>query len=194
MKLVVGLGNPGGKYQKTRHNVGFQVVEELARRWSYSKARRQFSGLLADGTIHGQRVLLLEPMTYMNRSGTSVREATSFLKIDPADLLVVLDDMALPLGRLRMRAKGSAGGHNGLSSVIQQLGSDVFCRLRIGIGQVGGERMVGHVLSPFTAQEEQVISRAIQVAADAVECWVAEGPDAAATKFNRAGESEEKES
>jgi peptidyl-tRNA hydrolase, PTH1 family len=190
MKLVVGLGNPGGKYEKTRHNVGFHVIEELAGRWSYGKARRRFSGLLADGSIRGERVLLLEPMTYMNLSGVSVREATSFLKIDPADLLVVLDDMALPLGRLRIRLKGSAGGHNGLTNVIQHLGTDVFCRLRIGIGQVGGERMVGHVLGTFTPEEQPVISRSIKTAADAVECWIGEGPDAAATKFNRAAEAD----
>ncbi|HOA72710.1 MAG TPA: aminoacyl-tRNA hydrolase, partial [Phycisphaerae bacterium] len=192
MKLVVGLGNPGSKYEKTRHNVGFLVVEELARRWGYGKARRQFSGLLADGCIRQERVLLLEPQTYMNLSGTSVREATSFLKIATADLLVILDDLALPVGRLRIRQKGSAGGHNGLASVIQQLGTDEFCRLRIGIGQVGGDRMVSHVLGTFNAEEGPVISRAVRTAADAVECWVTEGPDLAMTKFNRSGEPDSK--
>lgn len=191
MKLVAGLGNPGGKYARTRHNAGFFVVEELSRRWSYSKARKQFSGLLADGTIRGERVLLLEPQTYMNLSGVSVREATTFLKIDTVDLLVVVDDMALPVGRLRMRPKGSAGGHNGLTSIIQQLGTDLFARLRIGIGQVAGERMVGHVLGTFSPEEEPVVARAIQTAADAVECWVVEGTDAAMTKFNRAAEADE---
>jgi len=187
MKLVVGLGNPGSKYEKTRHNVGFLVVEELARRWSYPKARRQFSGLLADGSIRQERVLLLEPMTYMNLSGTSVREAMSFLKLDVAQLLVVLDDMALPVGRIRLRLKGSGGGHNGLTHVIQQAGTDEFCRLRIGIGQVGGERMVGHVLGTFSGDEAPAIDQAIRTAADAVECWVSDGPDLAMTRFNRSG-------
>ncbi len=191
MKLVVGLGNPGGKYARTRHNVGFLVVDELSRRWSYSRARRRFSGMFADGTIRGERVLLLEPETFMNLSGVSVRETTTFLKIDVADLLVVSDDMALPLGRLRLRPKGSAGGHNGLTSIIQQLGTDAFGRLRIGIGQVSGERMVGHVLGTFSAEEEPVVSRAIQAAADAVECWIVEGVEAAMTKFNRSAEADE---
>lgn len=191
MKLVAGLGNPGSKYARTRHNAGFFVVEELSRRWSYGRARKQFNGLLADGTIRGERVLLLEPQTYMNLSGVSVREATTFLKIDTADLLVVVDDMALPVGRLRMRPRGSAGGHNGLTSIIQQLGTDAFARLRIGIGQVAGERMVGHVLGAFSSEEEPVVERAIQTAADAVECWIVEGTDAAMTKFNRAAESDE---
>jgi PTH1 family peptidyl-tRNA hydrolase len=191
MKLVVGLGNPGSQYARTRHNDGFLTVEELARRWSYSKPRRQFSGLLADGTIRGERVLLLEPTTYMNRSGTAVREAMTFLKMDPADLLVVVDDMALPVGRLRLRARGSAGGHNGLTHIIQQLSTDAFCRLRIGIGQVSGERMVGHVLGAFSAEEEPLIAQGIRAAADAVECWVVEGPEAAMTRFNRAAEPDE---
>lgn len=189
MKLVVGLGNPGDKYERTRHNVGFLVVQELARRWEYAKARRQFSGLLADGCIRDERVLLLEPMTYMNRSGTSVREVMSFRKIDSADVLVVVDDMALPLGKLRLRARGSAGGHNGLASIVQQLGSEDFPRLRIGIGQVEGEKMVGHVLGTFSAEEDPVILRAIAAAADAVEYWTVEGIEAAMTRFNRAAES-----
>jgi peptidyl-tRNA hydrolase, PTH1 family len=185
MKLVVGLGNPGGKYEDTRHNAGFAVAGELARRWSYEKARRRFNGLLADGSIRGERVLLLEPTTYMNLSGVAVREASTFFKIDLEDLLVVSDDMALPLGRIRLRARGSAGGHNGLASIVQELGSEAWARLRVGIGQVSGERMVGHVLGTFSAEERPAIQQAIQTGTDAVECWVAEGIDAAMTKFNR---------
>lgn len=190
MKLVVGLGNPGSKYENTRHNVGFAVVEELARRWSYEKARRRFNGLLADGTIRGERVLLLEPTTYMNLSGVSVRESSGFYKIAPADLLVISDDMALPLGRLRLRARGSAGGHNGLASIVRELGGEDWSRLRLGIGQVAGERMVGHVLGAFAPEEQPVIQQAVRAAADVVECWVIEGVEAAMTKFNRAQESE----
>jgi PTH1 family peptidyl-tRNA hydrolase len=184
MKLVIGLGNPGGKYENTRHNVGFQVLDELARRWSYEKGRRRFNGLIADGTIRNERVLLLKPETFMNLSGRSAREASTFLKLDVQDLLIVVDDMALPLGRLRLRPQGSAGGHNGLTSLIQELGTDAFNRLRIGIGQVAGERMVGHVLGAFTAEEQPVIQQSLRTAADAVECWAIEGIDAAMTKFN----------
>lgn len=184
MKLVIGLGNPGRKYANTRHNVGFEVVNELARRWGYGRGRKQFSGILGDGTIRDERVLLLEPQTYMNLSGRSVREASTFLKLDVANLLVVVDDMALPLGRLRLRTQGSAGGHNGLISVIRELGTDAFCRLRVGIGQVAGERMVGHVLGSFSDEELPVIRESVARAADAVECWIVDGSDAAMTKFN----------
>ena len=188
MKLVVGLGNPGGKYEDTRHNVGFGVADELARRWGYEKARRRFNGLLGDGSIRGERVLLLEPTTYMNLSGVAVREASTFFKVGLQDLLVIGDDMALPLGRIRLRASGSAGGHNGLASMVQELGSEAWSRLRVGIGQVSGERMVGHVLGTFSAEEQPVIQQAIGTAADAVECWVAVGIAAAMTKYNRASE------
>ncbi len=185
MRLIVGLGNPGQKYEGTRHNVGFRCVEELARRWQVDLGRRMFQGVGAAGVIGGQRVLLLKPGTYMNRSGQSVVEAAGFYRIAPADLLVVVDDMALPTGRLRIRAMGSAGGHNGLTDIIERLGSEDFARLRIGIGQVRGERMVGHVLSPFTAEEERIIEPAIRRAADAVACWLADGIDAAMTRYNR---------
>ncbi len=188
MKLVAGLGNPGAKYAKTRHNVGFRVVDELARRWEAASWREQFGGLAATGLCRGEKVLLLKPMTYMNRSGQSVGEAVRFHKIEAADLLVVVDDMALPLGRLRVRPQGSAGGHNGLSDVIWQIGTEAFARLRIGIEQVSGERMVDHVLSPFDPEEEATVGSAIGRAADAVECWVTEGIVEAMNRFNRAEE------
>lgn len=185
MKLVVGLGNPGGKYASTRHNVGFRVVDELARRHAIDVNRTRFSGLTGTGSIGGTPVMLLKPGTYMNLSGQAVREAMTFHKLAGEDLLVVVDDMALPLGRLRLRTGGSAGGHNGLASIIQALGGDAFSRLRIGIEQVAGERMVGHVLSPFTRQEEEVIGPAVVRAVDAVECWLAEGIGAAMNRFNK---------
>ena len=188
MKLVVGLGNPGGKYEETRHNVGFAVVDELARRWNYEKARRKFNGLLADGQIRSQRVLMLEPMTYMNLSGVSVREVSAFYKVAFEEMLVISDDMALSLGRIRLRVRGSAGGHNGLASIVQELSSEAWPRLRVGIGQVAGERMVGHVLGTFTDEERPMIEQAVRSAADAVECWVADGIDAAMTRFNGASD------
>ncbi len=192
MKLVAGLGNPGSKYEKTRHNVGFRVIDELARRWGIGPFRQQFSGLAGAGRYREDKVLLLKPMTFMNRSGQSIREALTFHKLEPADLLVVVDDMALPLGRLRFRPQGSAGGHNGLTDIIQQLGTDGFARLRIGIEQVSGDEMVGHVLSPFSRQEEEVVDPAISRAADGAECWMSEGIGEAMTRFNRADDTDTK--
>lgn len=185
MKLVVGLGNPGGKYAATRHNVGFRVVDELSRRHGIDLSRARFSGLVGNGAVGSEQVLLLKPGTFMNLSGRSVREAATFYKIEPTDLLVVSDDMALPLGRLRLRKAGSAGGHHGLASVIAELGTEAFTRLRIGIEQVAGERMVGHVLGAFTEREEELMGPAVLSAADAVECWLAEGIDTAMNRYNK---------
>jgi peptidyl-tRNA hydrolase, PTH1 family len=185
MKLMVGLGNPGRKYEGTRHNVGFRVIDELARRWRIEVTRNRFSGLVGDGTVRNEKVLLLKPMTYMNLSGRAVREAMTFHKLVPADLLVILDDMALPLGRLRLRAGGSGGGHNGLTNVIEQAGGGEFARVRIGIEAVQGSRMVDHVLGLFSSEESGRIDQAIAKAADAAECWLAEGIGNAMNKFNR---------
>ena len=192
MKLVAGLGNPGSRYEKTRHNVGFRVIDELARRWGIGPFRQQFSGLAAAGRFRDEKVLLVKPMTFMNRSGQSVREALTFHKLEPADLLVVVDDMALPLGRVRLRPQGSAGGHNGLTDIIQQLGTDAFARLRIGIEQVAGEEMVGHVLSPFSREEEEIVGPAVVRAADATECWAMAGVNEAMSRFNRTDDQADK--
>src|SRR5205085_7432881 len=158
MKLIVGLGNPGREYANTRHNIGFRVLDELARRHAIDLTRRKFSGVIGSGSIAGEQVLLLKPETYMNLSGRSVREALTFHKLEPSDLLVIVDDLALPLAKLRIREKGSAGGHNGLTSIVNELGTDEFARLRIGIGWIEGKRMVGHVLGAFTAEEEAQIA------------------------------------
>jgi len=184
MKLVVGLGNPGSKYEGTRHNIGFRVIEVLASRWQVGSARQRFGGLASDGRIDAQRVLLLRPMTFMNRSGGAVVQAVHYYKLSLTDVIVVVDDMALPLGRLRIRPQGSAGGHRGLEDIIGRLGDDGFCRLRIGIEQVQGQRMVDHVLSPFAPEEREVIEAAIERAADAVECWLREGLDEAMNRYN----------
>ncbi len=186
MKLVVGLGNPGRKYAGTRHNVGFDVVDLLAGRAGISMARERFSGLTGDGLVEEQRVVLLKPMTYMNLSGRSVRETMTFYKVELADVLVVVDDLALPVGRLRMRARGSAGGHNGLTSVIAEAGGDGFSRLRIGIGASRPGGMVDHVLSPFSREEAATMAAAVERAADAVRCWLREGVEAAMNRFNKA--------
>jgi len=185
MKLIVGLGNPGRQYENTRHNVGFRVIGEVARRWQIEVTRHKFSGRFGGGRVRNQPVGLLEPTTYMNLSGQSVREAVAFHRVPIDDLLIVVDDLALPLGRLRIRAKGSGGGHNGLTNVIDELGDDGFARLRIGINWVSGRQAVDHVLGTFSAEEEPVIAPAVFRAADVVECWVEAGIETAMNRFNR---------
>lgn len=184
MKLIAGLGNPGRKYTETRHNVGFRVIDALAHRNGIELNRENFSAMTGDGRCGGEKVLLLKPLTYMNRSGRSILQAVQFYKCTAEDLLVVVDDMALPVGRMRLRAGGSAGGHNGLADIIQRCGGDQFARLRIGIGAVSGARMVGHVLGAFDQDEEPVIGRMVDRAAQAVEYWVAEGVEAAMNRYN----------
>jgi len=186
MKLVVGLGNPGRQYVGTRHNVGYEVLAELARRWAAEvRPRRQFSGETVDATINGIKVLLLSPTTYMNRSGTSLRAACDFYKLKPQDVLVICDDMNLPLGRLRVRPRGSSGGHKGLADIIRAMGTEEIPRLRVGIGKPPpGQDSVRFVLSVFGKEEEAVIREAYRKAADAVETWVAEGIDVCMTRFN----------
>jgi PTH1 family peptidyl-tRNA hydrolase len=182
MKAIVGLGNPGSEYEATRHNVGFAVVDELARRWN---ARLKSWKSIADAVVvHRREVVLARPKTFMNASGEAVARIAAFFKIEPRDLLVVVDEVQLPLGRLRLRPSGSAGGHNGLKSVIAHVGSD-FPRLRIGVGR-GDPRwdLADHVLSPFQADEREQAARAIIRAADAVATFLEEGVGAAMNKFN----------
>ena len=154
MKLIVGLGNPGRQYERTRHNLGFMVADLLASRWSISLAIKG-SGAFGRGSIAGQPAGLLKPMTYMNRSGQAVLEVVQFYKLPLSDLLVISDDLDLPVGRVRMRAKGSAGGHKGLGDIIQRLGSDEFARIRIGIGRPDRGDAVDYVLSPFRPDEQR---------------------------------------
>jgi PTH1 family peptidyl-tRNA hydrolase len=189
MKLIAGLGNPGRKYAGTRHNVGFRVVDELSARWQVDVGRDQFKGLVGTGTWGDERVILLKPMTFMNLSGRSIAEALRFYKLPLAAMIVIVDDLALPLGKLRLRSKGSAGGHNGLSSIIEAVGTQDFARVRVGIDAAGPARAVGHVLGTFSGEEEDVIERATTRAADAVECFVREGIEQAMNKFNRPDES-----
>ncbi len=183
MKLIVGLGNPGPKYAGTRHNVGFEVVDVLASRWGISLTAEKFHGWFGLHRVYGERVVLLKPMTYMNRSGRAVAGAGRFYKLELGDLLVISDDMALPLGCLRMRVRGSAGGHKGLQDIVDQLGTDDWSRLRVGIGEPVGDP-TAYVLNRFTEDEETIVKRAEQRAADAVECWMQHGADLAMTRFN----------
>ena len=185
MKLVVGLGNPGTQYKGTRHNVGFEVLARLSGRLATSTPRARFHGEVTEATISGQKALLLTPLTYMNLSGTSVLEARDFYKIESSDLLVVCDDFALPLGKLRFRAKGTSGGQKGLDDVIRRLGSDELPRLRIGIGlPPPGRDVTGYVLSRFTAEEQPEISTALERAAEAVVAWVEHGISHCMNQYN----------
>jgi PTH1 family peptidyl-tRNA hydrolase len=185
MKVVCGLGNPGDRYRLTRHNVGYRVVDLLADRWEVSKGRVRDGAATIEVARDEPvgRVLLVKPLRFMNRSGAPVRAAVRNANADPeTELLVVADDVDLPLGKIRLRRGGSAGGHNGLRDVIEALGTDQFARLRVGIGRSG--ETVDHVLSTFGRDEEGLADEAIATAADAVERWLAEGTEAAMNAFN----------
>lgn len=185
MKLVVGLGNPGGKYDGTRHNIGFLVLEELSQRLRAAKPRNVFSGQAAEASLGPERVLLLRPQTYMNRSGASALAAKDFYKMELADVLVVCDDFNLPLGKVRFRAKGSAGGQKGLSDVIRCLGSEDVPRLRIGVGPPPENwGPADFVLAKFTRQEQGVVADIVVRAAEAVEDWIGQGTDHCMNKYN----------
>jgi PTH1 family peptidyl-tRNA hydrolase len=188
MRLILGLGNPGEPYRDTRHNVGFRVVEELARRWEAPLDRSECNSLvgLRPG---GEGVLLVQPQTYMNRSGWAARCFAERHELDPAAVLVVYDEVNLPLGKLRLRRGGSPAGHRGLESVIENLRSAEVPRLRLGVAPeagkpAGGEELVEFVLSPFLPGEREAVEEMIRRAADACEAWLAEGIEAAMGRFN----------
>lgn len=191
MKLIVGLGNPGREYEHTRHNVGFQVTEELANRYRVMlKNHAKWKARAAKIAEIGDGVLVAEPTTFMNLSGWAVREIAAFHKLSPPDLLIVVDDADLPLGRLRMRTGGSAGGHNGLKSIIQELGTPEFPRLRVGVGRQPGE-LKNHVLGRFSDDERAQIDAAVKRAADAAELFAKEDILAAMNRYNAAPAAED---
>jgi PTH1 family peptidyl-tRNA hydrolase len=184
MKLVVGLGNPGSKYEGTRHNIGFEVIDRLAAGGVGASFGRKFEGLVAEASIEFHRVLLLKPQTFMNLSGRSVGQALRFYKLEVSDLLVVCDDLNLPMGKLRIRGAGSDGGQKGLKDITAQLGTDAYARLRIGIGERGETDAVDFVLSRFRSAERPGIDDALILASQAVAVWVAQGTAAAMNRFN----------
>lgn len=185
MKLVVGLGNPGRKYQGTRHNIGFDVLAELARRHGAGKPRAAHDGEVVDAQIAGERAMLLCPHTFMNLSGQSVVKARDFYKLTNQEVLIVCDDFNLPLAKLRFRPKGSSGGQKGLASVIQQFGTDEVPRLRIGVGEVpSGWDAADFVLSKFSKQDLKEIEPAIWTAADAVALWAQQGIQESMNRYN----------
>ncbi len=188
-KLVVGLGNPGREYAGTRHNVGFEVLDRLAKKLDCSfRNKAKFSAIVGELTLDAGKVVLAKPQTYMNRSGASVGALANWLKILPGEMLVLVDDADLPLGQIRLRLSGGSGGHNGLRSIIESLGGDEeFARLRIGIGRTGpvGEDITDHVLGKFSAAERSVAAGMIGEAVEAVECCLREGLTTAMNRFNR---------
>ncbi len=186
-QLIVGLGNPEPKYEQTRHNIGFEAVDALARSWKITLSEnRKFQGVFGEGSgLQGNKIRLLKPLTYMNRSGQAIRAATDWFKLPPESVLIIYDDMDLPVGRLRLRLSGSAGGHNGMKSAIAHLGTENFPRLRIGIGRSSTTPdSVSYVLGKFSPSETQVISEVLQLAIDAVELSIKQGVEKAMSLYN----------
>lgn len=186
MYIIAGLGNPGRQYEHTRHNTGFDAIDCLADRYGISFDMKKFKGLCGTGIIEGQKVLLLKPQTFMNLSGESIREACTFYKTDPEEELIVLyDDISLPPGQLRIRKKGSAGGHNGIKNIIAQLGTQVFKRIKIGVGEKPAEYdLVDYVLGHFTREDRVTMDAACKDAAEAAARLLYEDPDVVMNQFN----------
>ncbi|MCY1021466.1 aminoacyl-tRNA hydrolase [Pyxidicoccus sp. MSG2] len=189
MKLIVGLGNPGREYEQNRHNIGFMVVEALLPRARAQLNQEKFAAKVGQGTLAGERVLFVEPQTYMNLSGRSVAEAARFYKVPVEDVLVIHDELDLPFGRLQLKAGGGSGGHNGLKSTVSSLGDEGFIRLRFGIGKPEGpnarERVAGYVLSNFDDGERRQLEELIGRSVDVTETWIRDGLSVAMNRFNR---------
>lgn len=183
--LIVGLGNPGEKYEKTRHNMGFFVVDELARRCAISFGRTERRAKVADGMLAGKRILLVKPQTYMNASGEAVRSLVDFYKIELSQMIVASDDLDLSLGTLRLRKGGGHGGQNGVRNIIQHLGTQDFARVRLGIGRPPGKmNPADYVLRPFAGDDAILAAQVVDRAANAIESWLRDGLELAMTRFN----------
>ena len=186
MYVITGLGNPTLKYSKTRHNVGFDTIDVLAKKYGIKVKKKQFKALTGEGFIDGEKVILVKPMTYMNNSGESVSEIVKYYKIDPdKELIIISDDLNLDVGVLRIRAKGSAGGHNGLKSIIKCVGTESFDRVRIGVGKVpAGTDVITHVLTRFSRADRAIVKESFEVAADAIVSIISDGIDKTMSKYN----------
>lgn len=185
MKLIVGLGNPGKQYKDTRHNAGFMVIDELANQLNIELNQIKFKGIYGEGRVGLEKVALLKPLTYMNLSGESLIQVIQFFKLDLNDILVIYDDLDTAVGQIRLRLKGSAGGHNGIKSIIQHVGSEQFNRIRVGIGRpLQGRKIVDYVLGPFLAEEQQEIKVAVDKSAEAAKAWLEEPFEQVMNKFN----------
>ena len=186
MYIVAGLGNPRTQYARTRHNAGFSCIDELADKYNISVDTAKHKGLIGKGVIEGEKVLLVKPMTYMNNSGECIREVMDYYKADIDDLIVIFDDISLEPGRLRLRPKGSAGGHNGIKSIIAHLGSDKFKRIKYGVGdKPKGWDLADYVLGRFGKEDRKLVDEAQERACKAVELILSDGPDAAMNEYNK---------
>lgn len=183
MYLIVGLGNPGLEYRHTRHNVGFDIVDLIAEKYNINLNRAKFKGVYGDGFIGGEKVLLLKPSTYMNLSGESLVEAANFYKIPRENMIVIYDDVSLAVGRMRIRPEGSAGGHNGIKNIILHLSSEVFPRIKVGVGQPQGG-LIPHVLGHFPKEERETLEKLFPAAIQAVESIIRYGVIEAMNKYN----------
>lgn len=183
MFLIVGLGNPGREYENTRHNIGFAAMDVLAEKYNIDINRSKFKGEYGEGFINGNKVILLKPYTFMNLSGESVREAIDFYKLTEEQVLIIYDDISLELGRLRIREKGSAGGHNGIKSIINHMGTDVFTRIKIGVGAPKGD-LVNHVLGKFSKDEVNILKQTLDAVTEATAEIIDNGAKEAMNKFN----------
>ncbi|EOU1683267.1 aminoacyl-tRNA hydrolase [Clostridium perfringens] len=183
MILIVGLGNPGKQYEQTRHNIGFDVIDYMANKYNIDVNREKFKGIFGEGFIENKKVILLKPLTYMNLSGESIRELANFYKLEDDEIIVVYDDISLDIGRLRIREKGSAGGHNGIKSIIQNLGGDKFPRVKVGVGQPK-DNLVNHVLGKFSKEDREHIEKVIPVVSDAIVEIVKNDAKESMNKFN----------
>ena len=183
MFLIVGLGNPGREYENTRHNIGFAAMDVLAEKYNININRSKFKGEYGEGFINGNKVILLKPYTFMNLSGESVREAIDFDKLTEEQVLIIYDDISLELGRLRIREKGSAGGHNGIKSIINHMGTDVFTRIKIGVGAPKGD-LVNHVLGKFSKDEVNILKQTLDAVTEATADIIDNGAKDAMNNFN----------
>lgn len=190
MYLIVGLGNPGREYDGTRHNVGFEAIEYLGEKYQFELGKIKFKGRMCEKNIAGEKVIFLKPSTFMNLSGESVKEAVSFYKIPLDHVIVIYDDVALPAGKIRIREKGSAGGHNGMKNIISHFGSDEFPRIRIGVGAPRGD-MISHVLGGFLKEEREPMMKAIMTAGDAAVEMIEKGIQSAMNKYNAVNSGQE---
>lgn len=184
MYVIAGLGNPGKKYENTRHNMGFITIDQLAEKHNIKADKLKFKALVGEGRIAGQKVLLVKPQTYMNLSGESIREVMNFYKLEPENLIVIYDDIDIEAGTLRIRKFGSAGTHNGMKSVVYQLQSDRFPRIRLGIGSQKKGDLVDFVIGGFSKEEVPLLEEAVENAVLAVECIIEEGIDKAMNQYN----------
>ena len=184
MKLVVGLGNPDKKYEKTRHNCGFRAIDFYAEKNNLT-FKSKFKGLYCEQLVNNEKLILLKPQTYMNLSGECIRPVCDYYKVDPSECIVAFDDISLEPGKIRIRKKGSAGGHNGIKSIISCLGTDAFPRLKFGVGDKPKQMdLADYVLGRFNSEDEAIVAKELEKACNAIECMVTEGYDAAMNKYN----------